>query len=113
MGGQDSSVTSSTKSIFLESAYFAPAVIMDKARRYGLQTDSSYRFERGVDPSLQVTALNYATNLLLEIVGGEAIGVQSVSAKEFLPTCKSINLNKDKLTSLLGFTISDENIARY
>lgn len=71
MGGLESSVTDDTKNIFLESAFFEPKVIAGRARRYGLFTDSAQRFQRGVDPALQVTAIEYATELLLNVVGGE------------------------------------------
>ena len=72
MGGEHSGVSEQTGSLFLECAYFAPEVVAGRARRYGLQTDSSYRFERGVDPNLQQRAMERATALLLDIVGGEA-----------------------------------------
>ena len=70
MGGEPTSVTSQTQHLFLESAHFRPAKIMGKARSYGLQTDSSARFERGVDPSLPVQAIERATQLIVAICGG-------------------------------------------
>jgi len=70
MGGEESGVTSDTRDILLESAYFTPTAIIGKARGYGLHTDSSHRFERGVDPQVQELAMERATGLLLEIVGG-------------------------------------------
>lgn len=70
MGGIDSAVSNTTRDIFLESAFFNPLTISGRARRYGLSTDSSHRFERGVDPTLQVKASERATELLLSIVGG-------------------------------------------
>ena len=71
-GGLESGVTSESKDIFLESAFFAPLAILGKARQYGLHTDSSHRYERGIDPQLQRDAIERATTLLLDIVGGEA-----------------------------------------
>ena len=71
MGGKDSSVTSSTSSIFLESAYFKPSVVRGKARKLGFQTEASLRFERGVDYTIQEFALNRATYLLNQTIGGE------------------------------------------
>ena len=70
MGGLDSSVTDSTKSIYLESAYFKPEAIRGKARRFGLQTDASMRFERGVDFNIQELAIERASELLNKSVGG-------------------------------------------
>ena len=72
MGGLETSVTDSTKDVFLECAFFSPLAIAGKARRYGMQTDASHRYERGVDYNLQHKAMERATLLLLEIVGGEA-----------------------------------------
>jgi phenylalanyl-tRNA synthetase beta chain len=72
MGGKDSGVSTTTKSIFLESAHFVPLALAGKAREYGLHTDASHRFERGVDTQLPLVALERATELLLEIVGGQA-----------------------------------------
>ena len=71
-GGLDSGMTSGSKDIFLESAFFAPDAFMGKARQYGLHTDASHRYERGVDPQLQKIAMERATQLLLDIVGGDA-----------------------------------------
>lgn len=72
MGGEGSGVTDNTKNIFLECAFFAPLAVAGRARDYGLHTDSSHRFERGVDPALQTKAMERATQLLLEICGGQA-----------------------------------------
>jgi phenylalanyl-tRNA synthetase beta chain len=71
MGGELSGIADDTDTLFLESAFFAPTVIAGRARRYGMHTDASHRFERGVDPELQRRAIERATALLLEIVGGE------------------------------------------
>ena len=72
MGGLDSGVSDDTTDILLESAWFRPSTIMGKARDLGLHTDSSHRFERGVDPAGQIEAMERITGLLLEICGGEA-----------------------------------------
>jgi len=71
MGGKASAVSPNTQALFLESAFFAPQFAAGGARRYGLHTDSSHRFERGVDPQLQRHAMERATALLLSIVGGQ------------------------------------------
>ncbi|OYW90886.1 MAG: phenylalanine--tRNA ligase subunit beta, partial [Alishewanella sp. 32-51-5] len=84
-GGLHSGVTAETTDIFLESAFFAPQLIAGKARQYGLHTDASHRYERGVDPELQRTAMERATALLLQIVGGEAGPVVEAVAPEHLP----------------------------
>ncbi|MEM6998671.1 MAG: phenylalanine--tRNA ligase subunit beta [Pseudomonadota bacterium] len=72
MGGFESAVSLDTKIIFLESAFFQPESIIGQSRQYGLHTDSSHRFERGVDPSLQKTAVERASQLILELCGGDA-----------------------------------------
>ncbi|MDT8407446.1 MAG: phenylalanine--tRNA ligase subunit beta [Methylococcales bacterium] len=102
MGGRDSAVTDSTQTIFLECAFFHPDYMMGQARRYGLHTDSSHRFERGVDPDLQVRALARATQLLLAIVGGEAGPVTEVSDAEALPERAIIDLRRSKLERVLA-----------
>src|SRR5690606_2407864 len=70
-GGQNSGVTEQTKSIFLESAYFNPVTVRNTANRHGLKTDSSFRFERGTNPEMTITALQKAAGLIVELAGGE------------------------------------------
>ena len=77
--------TLSSKDIFLESAFFAPLAILGKARQYGLHTDASHRYERGVDPQLQRDAMERATALLLDIVGGEAGPVVEAKSEQHIP----------------------------
>src|SRR5690606_34592896 len=72
MGGGTTGVSGATRNILFESAFFEPGVIAGRARRFGLQTDASMRFERGVDPAGQATAIERATALLAEIAGGTA-----------------------------------------
>ncbi len=110
MGGAASGVTDETKDILLESAFFAPTAISGKARSYGLHTDSSHRFERGVDPQLQVTAMERATRLLLDIVGGEAGPIVEVSSKGHIEQRPEILLRRERVAKLLGLTIDDETI---
>lgn len=107
MGGESSAVTESTRDILLESAFFHPIAIAGKARAYGLHTDSSHRFERGVDPELQVKALERATDLLLHICGGQAGPVVDVSAAEHLPKKSPIHLRRHQIPRLLGVEIED------
>jgi len=85
MGGADSSVTEETTDVLLESAYFNPHLIAGVARKYGLCTDASQRFERGVDPALHPLMLERATALLLDITGGDAGPVTWVHAEDYLP----------------------------
>ena len=82
MGGADTAVSEHTRDVLLESAFFAPEAIAGRARRYGLHTDSSHRFERGVDPQLQVLAIDRATELILEICGGDVGPVTEVTTSD-------------------------------
>ncbi|MEJ2095077.1 MAG: phenylalanine--tRNA ligase subunit beta, partial [Gammaproteobacteria bacterium] len=101
MGGLDSAVTGESQNIFLESACFAPTSIIGQARRYGLQSESSHRFERGVDFTLQVRAIDMATSLILSICGGSAGPVSESSAEEYLPIRDEIELRKDQIIRVL------------
>jgi phenylalanyl-tRNA synthetase beta chain len=108
MGGNNSAVTEQTKDVFLESAFFNPASLAGRARHYGLNTDSAYRFERGVDPAITVSALERATQLLTEIVGGQAGPITQVQATtKPLP---SITFHPAHFKKLLGFSLSKEKI---
>lgn len=110
MGGNDSAVDEGTRDIFLESAFFAPLAVAGKARSYGVHTDSSHRFERGVDPQLCIQAMERATQLLLEIVGGEAGPIEEVSAAEHLPAPGVVTLRRHRLDQQLGFALPDERV---
>ena len=110
MGGMASGVTLLTKDIFLESAFFQPVSISRASRHYKLNSESSYRFERGVDPALQVRALERATQLILDIAGGEAGPTIDVSEKKYLPQAKEINLRSARVSQILGLTIPHQDI---
>ena len=110
MGGQDSGVSSETKNIFLEAAFFDPIAIAGKARSFGLHTDASHRFERGVDFQLQTKAIERATALINEICGGKPGPVTEVASKEHLPTLREVNLRSEKVDSLLGMHIENSHI---
>lgn len=112
MGGEDSAVQEHTTDVFLESAFFNPITIAGVARSYGLCTDSSQRFERGVDPDLQQLALERATFLLLEIVGGIAGPVSFVSDSAALPVKNKILFNPAKVQQLTGLAIAEDEMAR-
>lgn len=104
-GGQGSGVTTNTRHIFLESAFFAPLAIAGRARRYGLHTDASHRYERGVDPELQRTAMERATALLLEICGGEPGPIVEAKSDEHLPKAAQVSLRAERLAKVLGIHI--------
>jgi len=107
-GGKASGVNEETKDVVLEAAFFAPLAITGRARQYGLHTDASHRFERGVDPELTRQAMERATALLLEICGGEAGEIVEAVAKEHLPTRQTVSLRRSKLDSVIGHHIEDE-----
>jgi phenylalanyl-tRNA synthetase beta chain len=105
MGGADSAVGDTTTTIFLECAFFTPTAIMGKARRYGLGTDSSHRFERGVDPFLQHRAIERASQLLVAIAGGLAGPIIESVAESHLPARLPILLREARVEKLLGLSI--------
>lgn len=110
MGGLDSAVTDKASSLFLESAWFEPQAISGVARRYGLHTDSSHRFERGVDYTLQVTAIERATRLILDICGGEPGPVIESKNAPDLPVRTAISLNDTAIERLLGITVPADRV---
>ncbi|MGF1687480.1 phenylalanine--tRNA ligase subunit beta [Photobacterium japonica] len=109
-GGEQSGVTSETKDVLLECAFFAPDHIRGRARSYGLHTDSSMRFERGVDYALQVNAMERATALLVEICGGDVAPVVAVESEADLPKANQVALRRTKLDNLLGHHIADADV---
>jgi phenylalanyl-tRNA synthetase beta chain len=112
MGGQRSAVSESTRDLFLEVAFFTPDLLAGKARSYGMHTDASHRFERGVDFKLQVKALERASQLLLEIVGGEAGPLQETVAEEHLPVRPDVSLRAGRIKKLLGFELEAAEVER-
>ena len=113
MGGKESAVSASTNSIFLESAFFKPSAIRGKARRYGFQTDASLRFERGVDYKIQEIAIDRASILLRDTVGGRFSEITSSTLKNQLPKKTKIYLDLEKSNNLLGTKISKQVALRY
>ena len=109
-GGEKSGVTAETKDVLLECAFFAPDHIRGRARSYGLHTDSSMRFERGVDYALQASAMERATELLVEICGGEVAPVVTVESEADLPKPNKVALRRTKLDNLLGHHIADSDV---
>lgn len=106
MGGLSSSVTDETTDIFLESAFFEPLALAGRARRYGLHTDASHRFERGVDFELPVPAMERATTLILQLAGGQAGPVTMVEQLAALPKRPSIPFTLNQVRRLLGFDVT-------
>jgi len=105
MGGADSAVDESTSDIFLESAFFKPEVIAGKARSYGLHTDSSHRFERGVDTHMQVHAIERATELIREICGGNVGPVVEHKTAAHPDEPLPIHLRVDQIKRVLGIEL--------
>jgi len=111
MGGAASAVDEHTTHVFLESAFFSPAAVAGRARRYGLHTDASMRFERGVDPAHQGRAVERATALLLEIAGGRPGPLIEVVNETYLPAHRSVTLRRARLAQLLGADIPDQVVS--
>ena len=112
MGGLGTAVTDATTDVFFEAAFWPQDFMAGRARSYGMHTDASLRFERGVDPEGQGRAVERATELLLVIAGGEAGPLVVESATEHLPERNAILLRKDHVTRLLGLEIANTEIVR-
>lgn len=110
MGGAESAVDDATTDIFLESAFFAPSVIVGKSRRLGFGSDSSYRFERGVDFAGTEAALDRATQLILDICGGQAGAVTEVCGE--LPARHPVKLRTSRVHRVLGIALHGDEIAQ-
>ncbi|MEQ1635425.1 MAG: phenylalanine--tRNA ligase subunit beta [Methylococcales bacterium] len=110
MGGSASAVSEQTQDIFLECAFFTPLSIAGKARKFGLHTDSSHRFERGVDPFLQERAIQRATQLIVEIAGGNVGAISAVTDPSTLPDRSAVKLRRQQITKILGITPADSEV---
>ena len=110
-GGEHSGVNDETQNVLLECAFFSPLSITGRARRHGLHTDASHRYERGVDPALQYKALERATRLLIDLCGGEAGPIIDVTNEETLPKRATITLRRSKLDRLIGHHIDDAQVS--
>ncbi len=113
MGGLPTSVSDKTQDLFLEAAFFEPTAIAGRARAYGLHTDSSHRFERGVDPELPQIAIERATYLLLEIVGGKAGFIREVETPASLPASPTIRLRAARVKRVLGIIIEGPQVVEH
>ncbi|HCU16990.1 phenylalanyl-tRNA synthetase subunit beta [Hafnia paralvei ATCC 29927] len=109
-GGEHSGVNAETQDVLLECAYFNPLSITGRARRQGLHTDASHRYERGVDPALQAKAMERATRLLIDICGGHAGPVIDVTNETALPKRATITLRREKLDRLIGHHVADAQV---
>ena len=109
MGSLDAEVDAATTNIVLEAAYFAPTSVRATSRKLGLSSDSSYRFERGVDPKGVVYAALRAVDLILEVAGGSVDGNLIEEGAE-PPTISEVTLFPDRVRSFIGFDVSDEEI---
>ncbi|WP_110641533.1 phenylalanine--tRNA ligase subunit beta [Salinicola sp. CPA57] len=112
MGGEATGVTGETRNLFLEAAYFSPLAVAGKARDFGLHTDASHRFERGVDPDITRPAMERATQLLTAIVGGSPGPITEVRQPAHLPRRADVELRRERLSACLGVRLPDEEIHR-
>jgi phenylalanyl-tRNA synthetase beta chain len=110
MGGEKSGIAADTSDVFLEVAFFAPDAIIGRARRYGMLTDASQRFERGVDPRQQERALERATRLLMDIAGGQPGPAMLTQVETQLPKRPSVTLRPERVASLLGVQVPRSDI---
>jgi len=110
MGGETTAVGDDTTRIFFEAAHFKPEVIAGRARQYGLHTDSSHRFERGVDPELPPKALWRAVDLLLSLAGGEVSQRVAAESPEHLPQPATITLHQEKIEKVLGMVFTGQMV---
>ncbi|MET0610668.1 MAG: phenylalanine--tRNA ligase subunit beta [Pseudomonas caspiana] len=110
MGGEHSGVSSTTRDVFLESAFFDQIAVAGKARSYGLHTDASHRYERGVDWQLARKAMERATGLLLEITGGEAGPVVEAVSEKDLPSIAPVTLRAERIEQMLGLKMDPAEV---
>jgi phenylalanyl-tRNA synthetase beta chain len=111
MGGQGTSVSDNTTDVFFEVAYFSPRAIAGRGRRWGLVTDASQRYERGVDPTLQQRAMDKALTLLRSFAGGNAGQITVTQSAEHQPARKPVQLRRSRLERLLGVGFADDRVA--
>ncbi len=110
MGGLSTAVSEATRDVFFEAAFWPPSVVAGRARSYGLHTDASLRFERGVDPAGQARAVERATELLIGISGGDAGPLTDLTDDNHLPAARPISLRKSRLKKVLGTEIRDDRV---
>ena len=113
MGSKDSSVEMNTSAVVLESAFFAPKFVRGKARKFGIQTDASQRFERGVDFNLQLKALEMASSLIIQYLGGSSTKAKEIISNNYLPKQKKISLSVNFLNERLGTQLPSKKIKQF
>ena len=109
MGGESTKADDHTRNIFLESAFFHPAAIQGRARRYNFTSDASHRFERGVDPQNNVDGIEYATRLILDMCGGEPGPTEDLVAR--LPERKPVTMRIERARKIIGMPIPEKEMA--
>ncbi len=109
-GGFDSGINDNTVNVLLESAFFSPLAIKGRARAYGLNTDASHRFERGVDTEIQKRAIERATELLVEIAGGEVGPISTNQKSEVISDNEKVTLRRSRLDAILGKSIANDDV---
>ena len=112
MGGEGSGVDQQTRHLFLEAAFFTPELMAGRARQYGLHTDASHRYERGVDPELPYRAIERATTLLMKWVGGKPGPITDISATEHLPARAGVMLRASAIEAMLGIEVPADEVTR-
>jgi phenylalanyl-tRNA synthetase beta chain len=112
MGGEGSGVDQQTRHLFLEAAFFTPELMAGRARHYGLHTDASHRYERGVDPELPYRAIERATTLLMEWVGGKPGPITDITATEHLPARAGVTLRASAIKAMLGIEVPADEVTR-
>jgi len=110
MGGHATRVTDATTDVFLEAAHWLPAAIIGRARRLGMHTDASHRFERGVDPELPRIAIERMTRLLLDITGGQPGPLIEAVERAHLPQRKPVDVRRARVKRVLGMDVPDARI---
>lgn len=111
MGGAESAISLETTDVVLEAAHFTRSCAAGKARRYGLHTDSSHRFERGVDPQLPVKAMERATELVVKICGGSVGAVNNKTSKRHMRANPAVKVRFDRLNHVLGMPLKKREVA--
>jgi phenylalanyl-tRNA synthetase beta chain len=112
MGGLDTRVTLDTRNVFLECAHFAPAAIIGRARKLGMHTDASHRYERGVDPELPRLAIERATALIQQVAGGQPGPITEATLAAYLREAAPVTLRRARLARVLGLSVADSEVER-
>ena len=112
MGGWDTRVTDATTRVFLEAAHWVPGAIAGRSRKLGMHTDAAHRFERGVDPQLPRYAIERATALVQQVMGGQAGPMTETAHAQYLPEPAPVKLRRARLARVLGIRVADEEVER-